>query len=47
MEIHKEIYGSYIESLRETKKMLAPLLPDVSLQKNIRGQSIPAITASS
>lgn len=41
-EIYREIYGSYIATLRETKKMVAPLLPNVSLQSNIRGQAIPA-----
>lgn len=40
--IWQNIYGSYLKELRKTKELLAPLLPDVSIQRNIRGMNILA-----
>lgn len=40
--IWQNIYGSYLKELRKTKEFVAPLLPDVSIQRNIRGMNILA-----
>lgn len=43
--IFRDIYGPYLQTLREIAKEVSPLLPEVSIQSTIRGIAIPAISA--
>jgi hypothetical protein len=44
--IFQSIYSTYLKMLRDTKKQIAPFLPNVSIYNSVRGVAIPASSAN-